>query len=314
MQTDDSPMEMENDRMMRTRVDLQILTDGLQVPESPRWHEDRLWFSDIMGEKVATLDSHGAVSIVHHMSDRPSGLGWDAEGNLLVVSQFRCKLLRDVGGKLVEFCDLLPLFRPNGAPDSLRPNDLVTDREGRAYVGSMTMTGSGVTPLVMVDGDGSGRILVDDLLSPNGMAISPDGSMLVVAETMAKRLVAFTIGNSGALTERRVFAELDARPDGICFDADGFVWAACPSSGSLVHAAEGGEIEQILFLGDWSPLRACWAAPTVARYSSQQSRVDGRQSLTTSSTVPAQPAPAVTDLFGLRFRMEACRRTCRRAA
>ena len=238
------------------QAEFQVLADGLQTPEAPRWHGDRLWFVDITRHLVAALSPDGTVEVIHRMPDAPGGIGWDADGSLLVVSQVRCKLLREVGGYLYDFCDLLPFFRPDGGPDSLRPNDLVVDQAGRAYVGGMTMTGAGDTPLVLVERDGSARILLDDLLSPNGLAISPDGSTLVVAESMGQRLAAFTIGDGGSLTGRRILAKLDAGPDGICYDADGFIWAACPADGRLVRVSSDGVIDRVLDLPDRMPL-AC---------------------------------------------------------
>jgi sugar lactone lactonase YvrE len=239
-----------------SHAQFRLLAEGLQVPESPRWHDGRWWFSDIMGQAVGTVTLEGSAQVVHSLADRPSGLGWDIEGHLLVVSQLDCKLLRESNGLLVEFCDLSPFFRPNGESSLWRPNDMVVDDQGRAYIGSLTMTGSGRTPLVLVAPDGSAEVLVEDLQSPNGLAISPDGSMLVTAEGPAQRLTAFSVDKRGHLGHRRVFADLDAHPDGICFDEEGYVWAACPTGGSLARVDERGVVAEVINMDGRFPL-AC---------------------------------------------------------
>jgi sugar lactone lactonase YvrE len=66
---------------------------------------------------------------------------------------------------------------------------------------------------------------------------------LIVAETMAARLTAFDIDPSGALTNRRLWAQLDkAVPDGICLDAQSAIWVASPSSNEALRVREGGEV------------------------------------------------------------------------
>ena len=75
------------------------------------------------------------------------------------------------------------------------------------------------------------------------MAISPDGSMLVVAESYANRLTAFDIGSDGDLGDRRVWAETPGdHPDGICMDAEGAVWYADVGNQHCVRVREGGEV------------------------------------------------------------------------
>ena len=64
---------------------------------------------------------------------------------------------------------------------------------------------------------------------PNGSVITPDGSTLIVAETLGLRLTAFDIAEDGSLSNRRMWADLGARPpDRICLDAEGHVWVANP--------------------------------------------------------------------------------------
>ena len=74
------------------------------------------------------------------------------------------------------------------------------------------------------------------------MAITADGTTLLVAESFGQRITAFTLSEDGVLTDRRVFAEVDGFPDGIAVDRDGAVWFANPVSKEFVRVREGGEI------------------------------------------------------------------------
>ena len=78
---------------------------------------------------------------------------------------------------------------------------------------------------------------------PNGSVITADASTLLVGESMASRISAFDIGPDGTLGNRRVWAQLEgATVDGMCLDAEGAVWAACPFTGRALRVREGGEV------------------------------------------------------------------------
>jgi sugar lactone lactonase YvrE len=99
------------------------------------------------------------------------------------------------------------------------------------------------TVLILVEPDGSARVVADDVLFPNGSVITPDGKTLIVAETFAARLTAFTITDDGSLVDRRLFAGLNgAFPDGIALDAEGAVWVASPPTHEVLRVAAGGEV------------------------------------------------------------------------
>jgi sugar lactone lactonase YvrE len=72
------------------------------------------------------------------------------------------------------------------------------------------------------------------------MAITPDGSTLIVAESFAGRLGAFDIADDGGLSNQRVWAELGEGGDGICMDSEGAVWT--PAMKACVRVAEGGQV------------------------------------------------------------------------
>ena len=128
-------------------------------------------------------------------------------------------------------------------------NEIAVDGRGNAYVNNIGFAFPGGEPAAgivgLVDADGTYRQVADDVWFPNGMAITPDGSTLIVAESYGNRLTAFTIDPDGDLSDRRIWADLgDAAPDGICLDADGAVWYADVPHRCCVRVVEGGEVRQ----------------------------------------------------------------------
>ena len=91
--------------------------------------------------------------------------------------------------------------------------------------------------------DGTSRHVADDVWFPNGMVVLDDVT-LVVAESHADRLTAWTITGDGQLCDRRVWADLGrgAAPDGICADASGAIWYASVPGRRCVRVASGGRV------------------------------------------------------------------------
>ncbi len=217
-----------------------VLLDGLCFPEGPRWHEGKLFFSDMHADAVISVDLDGNTETIVEVPAQPSGLGWLPDGRLLVVSMTDRRLMRLDSGGLSEVADISTLA-------SYHCNDMVVDAQGRAYIGNFGSDHETGSPdpaeLVLVETDGRARVVADDLVFPNGVVITPDGLTLVVAETFAARLSAFDIESDGSLSNRRVWAQLQgAVPDGICLDAEGAIWVASPTSRSFLRVLEGGEV------------------------------------------------------------------------
>src|SRR5581483_5806149 len=136
-------------------------------------------------------------------------------------------------------------------------NDMVVSSEGNAYIGQFGFDYShGGAPqstvLMLVKPDGSVSIAADELMFPNGMVITPDGETLIVGESYAACMTAFSVGPDGSLSDRRVFAALPegSTPDGCCLDAEGAVWAASPLSNEVIRLREGGEVLDRISTGD----------------------------------------------------------------
>jgi len=219
-----------------------LVADGFHFLEGPRWRDGRLWVSDMHGERVVAVTPDGSVEPIVDVPTQPSGLGWLPDGRLLIVSMMDRRVLRLEGDRLVLHADLSGLA-------TFHCNDMIVDTAGRAYVGNFGYdyeAGEAFRPavLALVHPDGRVEAAADDLAFPNGMIITPDGGTLVVAETFAHRLTAFSIAAGGRLAQRRTWASLDEQvyPDGICLDAEGAIWVASPLTNEAIRVREGGAV------------------------------------------------------------------------
>jgi sugar lactone lactonase YvrE len=225
--------------------------DGLVFVESARWHEGRLWFAHWSVGEVLAMTPDGTAEVM--APGRPA-LGWSIDwlpdGRLLVTGESLVR--QEPDGSLVRHADLSGVARHNW-------NEIVVDRRrGNVYLNGAD-TGSSVAGpfpppgiIAVVAADGTARRVADDINFPNGMVITPDGSTLVVAESVAQRLTAFDIQPDGSLTNRRIWAE-GLAPDGICIDAEGAIWTGAADvrsrtgsdqdpGGAVVRVRDGGEI------------------------------------------------------------------------
>jgi len=269
----------------------------LSYAECPRWHDDRIWFVDFYTHRVLSADEDGSdLRTEAEVAAQPSGLGWLPDGRLLVVSMRDARLLRrEPDGTLVTHADL-------SAHVTGHPNDMVVDRDGRAFVGNFgfdLMNGAPLASadLVRVDPDGSVTTVADDMWFANGSVITDD-RVLLVDETFGNRVTAFDIAPDGSLANRREWArfgelpteraldkalgQVVVAPDGCCLDAEGALWIADALAGRLIRVREGGEIVEEIPVGtgvyacmlggaDGRTLFAC-AAPDFNEHAREQAR------------------------------------------
>jgi sugar lactone lactonase YvrE len=235
--------------------EVQTLLTGLMFGESPRWHEDRLWFSNWGMQEVIAVDLEGKSEVVVRVPTTiPFCIDWLHDGRLLVVSGREGLLLRrEPDGSLVTHADLSRLSDRSW-------NEIVVDGRGNAYVNGIGfdfLAGEEFAPGIIALGtpDGSARRVADGISFPNGMVVTPDNSTLIVAESYANRFTAFDIAPDGSLSNRRLWADLvGGFPDGICLDAENAIWYADVPNKRCVRVREGGEVLQSIDLD-----RSCFA-------------------------------------------------------
>lgn len=262
-----------------------VLLSQLAFPESLRWHNGVLWFSDMFGSRsVNTLDSNGTLHKITVVPKHPSGIAFGLDGCPLVISMNDCCIFRilDGSGTLETFCDFSAL--------AVHGNDMTMAPDGTLYVGDVGFLFGEEDPvlsnILKVTTSGVPTVAAEGVALPNGMLVTPDGNSLIVAETLAGRLSEYAIDADGDLGERRTFCSFDnlgwepdlhvlmqrpVAPDGICLDAKGSIWIGNPlqpiincvnSNGDVVDTVElsqpgidcalGGPDGHTLFVGTGS--------------------------------------------------------------
>lgn len=229
-------------------VGWETVVGGLAFPECPRWHDGALWVTDVAAGEIVRI-SEGRSEVVCRVDEHPAGTGWLPDGRLLIAAGATRRLLRlESDGSLVEHADLTGL-----ATHLL--NDMLVDPQGRAYVGNYGDDSVPPAPpfpavLSLVEPDGTTRAAAADLRFANGMALTSDGTTLVVAETRATPgcLTAFTVAADGSLGDRRTLTEFadGVLPDGIALAGDGSIWVASPFSNEVIHVDPAGAVVESL--------------------------------------------------------------------
>jgi sugar lactone lactonase YvrE len=243
------------------RQEARTLATGLVMGESARWHDGRLWLCDWGVGDVLTVDASGTREVRLRVGEAPLSIDWLPDGRLVVVANGPGRIARrEPDGTVVTHASLAGL-------SEFPWNEIVVDGAGRAYVDNIGFdmmgagnegpedrgangeagAGLGTGFVVIVEPDGGVRRVADGLSFPNGMAISADGSTLLVAESYAGCLTAYDIDPDGGLSGRRTWAAVeDSAPDGICLDAAGAAWFADVPNRRCVRVAEGGGVLDVV--------------------------------------------------------------------
>lgn len=215
----------------------EIFATGIAMGESPRWHDGRLWMCDWIAGEVLSFSAADDRRVEALVDGLPFSIDWLPDGRLVVTTP----------DGLLAGTPLKP-YGASGQPF----NEIVVDRHGNCWVdmpGSMPWEERKAGLVGVVRPDGSWQQVADDVWFPNGMAIIDD-TTLVVAESHADRLTAWTLASDGSLTDRRLWAELSENdaPDGICVDETGAVWYASVPQRKCVRVAEGGEVLETVLI------------------------------------------------------------------
>ncbi|MEV8378186.1 SMP-30/gluconolactonase/LRE family protein [Kribbella sp. NPDC056861] len=214
---------------------VQVVVDGLAYGESARWHDGRLWLANWGTGEVLAVGADGRREVVVSVPAEtiPFSIDWTPDGTLLVIAG--TTLFRHVDGQLVAAAEL------GGIAEIF--NEIVVDSRGNVFVDGGWFDFSRPGVIAVVTPDGQVRQVADGIVFGNGMAITPDDSTLIVAESQGRCLTAFDIASDGSLGHRRVWADLgEGHPDGICLDAKGAIWYADVPAQRCVRVREGGEV------------------------------------------------------------------------
>ena len=209
----------------------EVFATGIQMGESPRWHDGRFWMCDWLAGEILSFDPDETRDVPARVTGLPFSIDWLPDGRLVATTP----------AGLMAGPNLEP-YGANGQPF----NEIVVDAAGRAWVdmpGAMPWEEPKPGIVAVVLPDGRTRQVADDVWFPNGLVIL-DEDTLVLAESHADRLTAWTITGNGELVDRRVWADLGpgSAPDGICADAEGAIWYASVPGQRCTRVTEGGNV------------------------------------------------------------------------
>ena len=224
----------------------ELILEGIDFGEGPRWRDGRLWFSDFYQHTISSVGDDGVRRIEVEYDGQPSGLGWLPDGRLLFVSMLDRRVMRlEPNGSVVEHADLSAL--------TAHPcNDMVVDGTGNAYVGNFGFDLPGgaspqTTVIVLARPDGSVEVAADGSSFPNGSVITDDGRTLIVGETFGARYTSYPIDHDATLGEPRSWADAPGTsPDGCTMDAEGAIWFSDARGEQVVRVVEGGEVTETI--------------------------------------------------------------------
>ena len=254
--------------------ELEVVTTGLRFPEGPVALKDgSVAVVEIARGTVSRVAPDGRIEVVAHTGGGPNGLAVGPDGAFYVCNNggFRWHeepgMLRPVGpapdytGGRIERVDpksgaVTVLYERCGAHKLLGPNDIVFDRRGGFYftdLGKARARDRDWGAVYYAEADGSAITeIVHPILTPNGIGLSPDETVLYVAETETARLWAFDIEAPGVLRKQpfpsphggRLVAGLGGfqRFDSMALEAGGNVCVATLVNGSVSVIAPDGRL------------------------------------------------------------------------
>jgi len=246
----DPAVEVLDERFLALRLfsaSIEQLATGLRWAEGPVWFGDGryLLLSDIPNNRILRWDDcSGATSVFRAPSNFANGHARDRQGRLLSCEHLSRRITRtEYDGSVSVLADTLDGKRLNS------PNDIVCKRDGSVWFTDPTFGIGGwwegePAPAELREGvyridgqSGALSLLLDDLAGPNGLAFSPDESLLYVVESRARphrRIWAYEVGADGSLQNKRlaIDAQGPGALDGIAIDRGGNLWCGWGSDGS----------------------------------------------------------------------------------
>ena len=225
-------------RIVPQGASLDHIATGFGFTEGPLWCGDYLLFSDIPRSRIVrlTMRREGPeVTTFRTPTGNSNGLTLDRSGRLIACEHSGRRVTRtEADGTVTVLADRYQGKRLNS------PNDVAVRSDGSVYFTDPPY-GLGNPPkwkelafngVYRAGPDGELQLLADDFDRPNGLAFSPDESVLYVNDTERGHIRAFDVSTDGSISKGRVFAELKGqepgRPDGMKVDREGNVYCTGP--------------------------------------------------------------------------------------
>jgi sugar lactone lactonase YvrE len=246
-----------------TSVDC-VLSAGAELGESPVWdaRHGLLYWVDINGRAVHAFDPEAGTDRIWELAVRPSAIAQTVDPHrLLVAAENQLAWLALGSGELSPWVTLERSRR------TVRLNDGRPDPSGRFWVGGMYLPGRaagllrrlGADPgirfkawLHRIEPDGSFATVRRDVGCANGLAFSPDGSVMYWADTRRQMIWSYDYDvDTGEPRNERVFLDFDplpGGPDGACVDETGCYWIACVGGSAVLRVTPDGRVDRTIEL------------------------------------------------------------------
>jgi sugar lactone lactonase YvrE len=236
-----------------------VVLGSLTIPEGLRWHEGRLWFSDMYARRVVSVLEDGSdLRVEAELPAVSIGIDWLPDGRLLVTQWEPPSVLRrEHDGTWVMHGDLAAVCKS-------KPNDLIVLPDGTAIVGCFgfdihSNADFETAPLMRISPDGQVSAVGEPSYFPNGCALLDGGRTMVVSESFGNRMSQYDVGDDASLSNRRDWATFGPMPtatalndrfqqmvvacDGISKpDVEGAIWVADFTKYQAIRVMPGGEI------------------------------------------------------------------------
>jgi gluconolactonase len=241
--------------VLATAEGVRSVASGFVFTEGPLWDAEgeALLFSDIPANRIYRWREGKAAEVFREPSGKSNGLTWSVDGALIACEHLNRRVSRTrADGTVVALADSYQGRRLNS------PNDVVAHSSGHIYfsdppygiqsesMGALAEQEQPVNGLYLVAEEGAEpTLVVEGFERPNGLAFSPDESLLYLNDTPRYQVHAFHVESDGALTGGRVFAQFSAdqgegRPDGMKIDVEGNVYTTGPGGLWILNPA--GEV------------------------------------------------------------------------
>lgn len=245
--------DITNDIIPAGSMVKKLSSNQFSFTEGPVWYNDSVLLFVDDGVSGNGSDIYKYDPVTKQFSKWPSnsthclGLTCDKDGNLIGCSSNI--LMMNKSGQLIK--TLASGY--NGKPFN-NPNDLIADNKGGVYFtdpdyGLITLP-QDKTAVYYIDPAGNVKRVIDDLAKPNGLVLSPDGTMLYVLDAATKYMYSWNVSPDGSVSGKSTFAELQtnngvAGGDGIAIDINGNIYVAT-EAGLQIFTAHGAAITTIV--------------------------------------------------------------------
>jgi gluconolactonase len=262
-------------------MDIQLVADGLEFPEGPIAMADgSVVVVEVKGQRLTRVAPDGTKTTLAEVAGGPNGAAVGPDGAIYIANNGGCLEFLDMGGLCVPgptppshvggsiqrydlaTGELTTLYEACDGRRLIGPNDLVFDEEGGFWftdTGCSTPDGRKFGALCYAKADGSSISLQrGELMSPNGVGLSPDRTTLYVADTLLARLWAFEVEAPGVLNPPtglapgQVVKNLDGfvALDSLAVEAGGTVCVATPMGGGVTAFDPAGRGTELVPFDD----------------------------------------------------------------